>query len=136
VTFAEFFAGYWWLMFPIFGMVMAFQGMSQDEKRTRDALRLIRSYVEQGKEPPSELLKLAQKGDGDWDANLGMGSIGGSGGNGRAWSAVTFAALAAGFGVGYWFVRGEDFAFAFLIVAVTMGVLALGGLLILIFGRK
>lgn len=135
MTFAEFFAAYWWLMFPIFGMVMAFQGMNQDEKRTRRTLDLIRSYVEQGKEPPAELMKLAQKERDDWDMGMG-GSSGSSGSNSRAWTFVIFAALAAGFATGYWFVRGEDFAFAFLIVAVTMGVLALGALGILIFGRK
>lgn len=132
MTFAEFFAAYWWLMFPIFGMFMAIQGMGQSEKRQRRTLDVIRSYVEQGKEPPAELLKLAQKGDDDWD----MGGGGGDGKNPRAWTFVVFAALAAGFGTGYWFVRGEDFAFAFLIVTVTMGVMALGALGILLFGRK
>lgn len=136
MTFAEFFASYWWLMFPIFGMFMAVQGMGQSEKRQRRTLDVIRSYVEQGKEPPPELLKLAQKGDDDWDMGMGMSTGGGDGKNARAWTFVTFAALTAGFGTGYWFVRGEDFAFAFLIVAVTMGVLALGALGILIFGRK
>lgn len=132
MTFSEFFAAYWWLMFPIFGMFMAIQGMDQSEKRQRRTLDVIRSYVEQGKEPPAELLRLAQKGDDDWDTGMG----GGDGKNARAWTFVVFAALAAGFGTGYWFVRGEDFAFAFLIVTVTMGVMALGALGILLFGRK
>ncbi len=136
MTFAEFFAAYWWLMFPVFGMVMAFQGMNQSEKRQRHTLDLIRSYVEQGKEPPAELLKLAQKTDDDWDMGFDTGAGSSSGGNSRAWTFVTFAALSAGFATGWWFVRGEDYAFAFLIVAVTMGVLALGALAILIFGRK
>lgn len=136
MTFAEFFAAYWWLMFPIFGMFMAVQGMNQSEKRARRTLDLIRSYVEQGKEPPPELLKLAQKTDDDWDMGFQTGPSSSSGGNPRAWTFVTFAALAAGFATGWWFVRGEDYAFAFLIVAVTMGVLALGALAILIFGRK
>jgi hypothetical protein len=138
VTFAEFLANYWWLMFPVFGMVMAFQGMNQSERRSRRTLDLIRSYVEQGKEPPPELLNLAQKSDDDWDMGLGADAGGTSHGskNSGAWTFVIFAALAAGFGTGYWWVRGEDYAFPFLIVAVTMGVLALGALVILIFGRK
>lgn len=137
MTFAEFFADYWWLMFPVFGMVMAFQGMNQSEKRQRRTLDLIRSYVEQGKEPPAELLKLAQKTDSDdWDMGFGPTTGSSSSSSSRAWTFVTFAALAAGFGTGYWFVRGEDYAFAFLIVAVTMGVLALGALGILIFGAR
>ncbi len=131
MTFADFFSAYWWLIFPIFGMAMAFQGAGQSEKRQRRTLDLIRSYVEQGKEPPAELLKLAQKSDDD---DWGMGGRGDK--NSRAWTFVVFAALSAGFATGYWFVRAEDFAFAFLIVSVTMGVLALGALGILIFGRK
>jgi hypothetical protein len=136
VTFAEFFAGFWWLIFPVFGMVMAFHSMIESEKRSRRTFDLIRSYLEQGKDPPPELLKLAQKSDDEWDMGLGSGWDGSSGKNGRAWTFVTFAALSAGFGVGYWFSRGEEHAFAFLIVAVTMGVLALGALAILMFGRK
>jgi len=136
VTFADFFAAYWWLMFPIFGMFMAVQGMNQSEKRARRTLDVIRSYVEQGKEPPPELLKLAQKTDDDWDMGFDTGAGSSSGGNSRAWTFVIFAALSAGFATGWWFVRAEDYAFAFLIVAVTMGVLSLGALAILIFGRK
>lgn len=136
MTFAEFFAGYWWLMFPVFGMVMAFRGMGESEKRSRRTIDLIRSYVEQGKEPPPELLKLAQKTDDDWSFGDGGGAGSSSGKNSHAWTFVTFAALSAGFGTGYWFVRAEEYAFAFLIVAVTMGVLALGALGILVFGRK
>jgi len=133
VTFAEFFARYWWLMFPIFGMFMAFYGTISSERRTRATMDLIKSYVEQGKEPPPELLKLATKvEDGD---DWGFGPAPNTG-NSRAWTFVTFAALAVGFGAGYWWVRAEDYAFAFLIVAVTMGVLAVGSLLILLFGRR
>ena len=106
---------YWWLIFPVFGMGMGFYGMVASDRRTRHTLDLIRTYVEQGKEPPPELLKLASD---------------------QEWNLFTFAALAAGFGVGYWWVRGEDYAFAFLIVAVTMAVLALGGLVVLLLGRK
>ena len=135
VNFAEFFASYWWLMFPIFGMAMAFQGANQSAKRTRTALDLVKSYIDQGKEPPPEILKLALREEEDEYEVNGVRKTG-SGKNSTAWSAVTFTALAAGFGAGYWYVRAEDYAFAFLIVAVTMGVLALGSLLILLFGRK
>jgi uncharacterized membrane protein len=125
------FGNFWWIIFPIFGMSMGVLGMIQNDQRTRRTLDLIRSYVEQGKEPPPELLKLAQRSDD------GMGSYDGSANSGsRAWTFVVFAALAAGFATGYWFIRGEDFAFPFLIVAVTMGVLALGALGILVAGRK
>jgi Flp pilus assembly protein TadB len=122
-------------MFPIFGMAMAFQGANQSAKRTRTALDLVKSYIDQGKEPPPEILKLALREEEDEYEVDGVRKTG-SGKNSTAWSAVTFTALAAGFGVGYWYVQAQDYAFAFLIVAVTMAVLALGSLLILLFGRK
>lgn len=133
MTFPEFFAAYWWLMFPVFGMVMAFHGTLSSERRTRDTIKLIRSYVDQGKEPPPELLKLAAKQEDGDDWGYGPSP---NTGNSRAWTFVIFAALAAGFGTGWWWSRGEDYAFAFLIITVTMSVLALGSALILIFGRK
>ncbi|MEZ6022488.1 MAG: hypothetical protein R3C16_03510 [Hyphomonadaceae bacterium] len=128
-TFEDLFRSYWWLIFPIFGMAMAFWGMLSSERRSRNAIDLIKSYVDQGKEPPPELLRLATQ---DTDASFGSPERG----NGRAWSFFVFTALAAGFGVGWWMVRDEGAAFAFATVAVTMGVIAVGALLILLFGRK
>jgi hypothetical protein len=129
MTFAEFFRDFWWLMFPIFGMGMAVMGMFQDDRRSQKTMDLIKSYIDQGKEPPPELLKLATQ-----DAD--SASWRDSGQPSRGWSFVVFAALAAGFGTGYYFVRAEDWAFAFLIAAVATGVMAVGALFILVFGRK
>ena len=44
MTFAEFFHDFWWLMFPIFGMMMAAMGMFQDDARAtqREPLRHAR----------------------------------------------------------------------------------------------
>lgn len=128
MTFAEFFASYWWLMFPMFGMLMAAMGMFQDDQRSAKAIDLIRTYVNQGKDPPPELLQLVAK-----DAESARG---GSSENSRAWSFIVFAALSAGLGTGWYFVRGEDWSFAFLIGAVATGVMAVGALFILLFGRK
>jgi hypothetical protein len=78
------------------------------------------------------LLKLAS-----YEMNDGMSSgMGRTPTENRLWTFVTFAALATGFGVGYWFMRAEDWAFAFAIVAIVMGIMAFGALLLLIFGRK
>ncbi len=49
---------------------------------------------------------------------------------------MTFAALAVGFGAGYYVVRNETYAFAFLIVALVMAVMALGAFFILLFAPK
>ena len=130
MTFAELFVGYWWLTFPMVGMLMAVIGMFEDDRRSAKTMDVIKSYVDQGKEPPPELLKLVTK-DADsaaWRDDDGGGS--------RGWTFIVFAALAAGLGTGYYFVRAEDWAFAFLIGAVATGVMAVGALFILIFGRR
>lgn len=132
MTFAEFFSHYWWLMFPVFGMLMAVMGMFQDDRRSKQTIDLIRSYVDQGKDPPPELLKLAAQ---ESDTAAWRGARASSGSN-PAWTFIVFAALAAGLGTGYYFARAEDWAFAFLIGAVATGVMAVGALFILIFGRK
>lgn len=129
----ELFRDFWWLIFPIFGMFMAIFGMMQSDRRAKTMIALIKSYTDQGKEPPPELVRLAaRRFDNDGDDGVAHAR----GRHSGAWSFVTFAALAAGFATGWWWVREESYAFAFVIVAVTMGVLAVGSLLILIFGRK
>lgn len=131
MTFEELFRGYWWLMFPIFGMVMAFVGMFQTEDRSRQVMKLIKSYLDQGKEPPPELLKMAQDRS-DYEMDFGVPTQR----SGGLWSFFVFLALSAGFGVGYWWIREESYSFAFLIVAVTMGVLAVGSLIIALTQRR
>lgn len=122
----DLFRQFWWLIFPIFGMTMGLIGMFQTEKRAQSAIDLIKTYADQGKDPPPELLQLAVR------ENEGTSE----GKNSQAWTFVVFAALAAGFAVGYAMVQHESYAFAFLIVTVVMAVLAVGSLAILIFGRK
>jgi hypothetical protein len=129
MSFEELFRDFWWLMFPIFGMGMGLWGMSSSERRSRDVMNVIKSYVDQGKEVPPELLRMAQS---DWQAPPNQGTPQQS----TWWSFFTFAALAAGFTVGWWFVRAEMWSFAFLVVAVTMGVLALGALVIALTSRR
>jgi len=131
MTFEELFRGYWWLMFPVFGMFIAVIGMFQAESRNRQVMKLIKSYIDQGKEPPPELLKMAQERS-DYEMDVGVPTRQTSG----IWSFVVFFALAAGFGVGYWWVRAESWSFAFLIVTVTMGVLAVGALVIALLQRR
>jgi hypothetical protein len=130
VNMAEFLHNFWWLIFPIFGMYMAVQGSRSQDRRTRDAITLIKSYTDQGKEPPPELMQLVSKNlqseDGD----------GGDSKNGGAWTFVIFAGLAAGFFAGWYLNQGEGYEWVFLSVAVAMSVLGLGALIILIFGRK
>jgi Flp pilus assembly protein TadB len=130
MNFEELFRDFWWLMFPIFGMAMAFTGMSQSERRAKTMIDLLKTYTDQGKEPPPELLRMAAQSLDDGVNTPATRQ------QSNAWSFVVFAALSAGFTVGWWFIRDEGYAFAFLIVAVTMGVLAVGALLILLLGGK
>ncbi len=132
----ELFRDYWWLIFPIFGMFMAVRGMSHSEHKTRDVIALIRTYTDQGKEPPPELLHLAAKGlrDEDDDASSSTPQ---SRRRGWVWTFFIFAGLAAGFATGYAFASPtEDWAWVFLAVAVAMAVMALGALVMLAFGGK
>jgi len=123
----ELFRDFWWLIFPIFGMFMAVMGMSQSDRRSDKAMDVIKAYVDQGKEPPPELLKLAAEGD---DVNYSSPK------DNRAWTFIVFAALTIGLGVGYYYVQAEDWAFVFLIGAVTMGIMALGSLFLLVTRNK
>jgi hypothetical protein len=131
MTIGDFLHDFWWLIFPVFGMFMAVQGANSHERRTRDAITLLKSYADQGKEPPPELLQSISK---SLDAN-DYGD-GGESKNGTAWSFFIFLALAAGFGAGWYLNQGEGFEWVFLSVCVAMAVLSLGSLMILIFGRK
>lgn len=44
---AELFYDFWWLMFPIFGMVMAFWGMARENRAADDVLERARRNLEQ-----------------------------------------------------------------------------------------
>ena len=130
MEFESLFRHFWWLIFPLFGMFMGFWGMVSSGRRSREAMGLIKSYVDQGKEPPPELIKIASGGS-DYDGDYRVSRKQSNG-----WSVVVFAAIAAGFGTAYFMVRHEQFAFAFLLVAVVMGVMAVGALMIALFPQR
>jgi hypothetical protein len=130
----DLFRDYWWLIFPIFGMYMAVRGMSHSERNTRNVIDLIKTYTDQGKEPPAELLQLAARGLQDDDNAPETPQ---SRRRGWIWTFFLFAGLAAGFATGYAFASpAEDWAWLFLAVAVAMAVMALGALAMLMFGGK
>ncbi len=43
---AELFRDFWWLLFPIFGMVMAVLGMARDNAAQDDIVRRAREQLE------------------------------------------------------------------------------------------
>lgn len=134
MTFFEFFEVYWWLMFPVFGMAMAFIRMSQSERRTNQTMDLIKSYIDQGKEPPAELLRLAAKGlEGDDQSSAPPQTRR----QRMLWQFVVFGGMAAGFGTAYALTsRTEDWAWVFLAVAVSAGVIAMGALIMFALGDR
>ncbi len=54
---AEFFAGFWWLIFPIMGFMFAGFGMWMQHNRSQRALDILKTYADQGKDPPPEVLR-------------------------------------------------------------------------------
>jgi hypothetical protein len=136
MTFAELFRGYWWLIFPLFGMFMAFWGMFSSERRTRHLLELMKSYSDQGKDPPPDLVRMVAQSVDEYGVHTPSSPQNRM--SERLWSFVTFAALAAGFATAYAFtnMHAEDWSWVFLAVAVAMGVMAIGALAMLLFGPK
>jgi hypothetical protein len=135
----DLFRQFWWLMFPVMGMVYGLVGMLQQNRRQNRAIDLLRTYAEQGKEPPPELLKaLSQQGGGDAQDGFGLAASRNRVA-GAWWTFFVFIALTAGFGVGA-SSFGDDAHSAFMVVTVIMGILAFGALVMALaatfFARK
>lgn len=130
--FEELFIRFWWLIFPLFGMAMGLRGMVSSDRRARRAMDLIKTYVEQGKEPPAELLDIASGGE-SW-GNNGMGRRGRR--RSSAWDLVSYTAAAIGFGIATQYAHNENSRLAFMIVAAVMAVFAIGSFFILFFGPR
>ncbi|MBB5745989.1 hypothetical protein [Brevundimonas variabilis] len=124
----DLFANFWWVLFPLSGFAFAGWGMFLRYKRQKAVLDLIRSYVENGREPPESLLaqiETLDEGQSGW--------MSGGQGRGRAptnyWSLVgLFTMMAGGFGIAA--LMGVDGGSgAFVIVAMTMGAVAVWALI-------
>ncbi|MGN6208292.1 hypothetical protein [Asticcacaulis sp.] len=103
MTATDLFNSYWWLIFPIFGMGMGLVAMLGHFRHRSETLKLIKTYADQGKEPPAALLE-ALRSDEDRAYNC-------RGGRRSHWSqVVVFGALAAAFGYfGYYGEGGSIF---------------------------
>ena len=51
---------YWWLLFPLAWAIFRMVRLSLEHARAQQRLELLKSYVDQGKEPPPEILKVLQ----------------------------------------------------------------------------
>jgi hypothetical protein len=126
------FTHYWWLLFPFFWMVGRGVRLWSRHSQAKHALTLIKSYADQGKEPPPELLQALRPWGpeiahrGDWDDRRWRG---------YGWIPIClFTALAGGFVfMAFWpsITDGDPAAQGGLIfVAILMGGLALGFLVV------
>lgn len=126
--FINLFVGFWWLIFPLFWMIAALLRMNQRHDHANKVLDLIKSYSDQSKEVPPELLRALEQ---PVDEQLGMrGTVT----RGRhTWLPVfLFAGLAAGFLLfAFWpgMAWDQRQVASFVFVAVIMVALCLGNLL-------
>lgn len=128
----DLFASFWWVLFPLAAFAFAGLGMFLRYKRQKAILDVIRSYVENGREPPASLLAQIETLDSDWlELSIDLDCTGQ--GRGRTptnyWSLVgLFAMMAGGFGIAA--LMGIDGGSgAFVIVAMTMGAVAVWALI-------
>lgn len=63
----DFFSSYWWLLFPLGFFVFGAWDRWLAYRRSQDRLDLLRSYTNQGKDPPPELLRALQDDEDDDD---------------------------------------------------------------------
>ncbi|PZO38809.1 MAG: hypothetical protein DCE92_05335 [Alphaproteobacteria bacterium] len=124
----DLFSSFWWVLFPLAAFAFAGLGMFLRYKRQKAILDVIRSYVENGREPPASLLaqiETLDEGQSGW--------MSGGQGCGRTptnyWSLFgLFAMMAGGFGIAA--LMGVDGGSgAFVIVAMTMGAVAVWALI-------
>ena len=59
--FYSLFSAYWWLLFPLGWAIFRLIRLSLEHKRASQALELIKTYSDQGKEVPPDLMKVLQQ---------------------------------------------------------------------------
>ncbi|ESQ84525.1 hypothetical protein AEAC466_09235 [Asticcacaulis sp. AC466] len=127
MTSTQLFYSFWWLIFPIGGMLMGVFAMISRHLTRTETLRMIKMYADQGKEPPAALLDVLRS---DEDRAFDRDHYRYRRRYRRSpWGAVvTFGALAAGFGYfGHYGEGGPTFialATGFGVAAACMFVLA------------
>lgn len=90
------FSHFWWLIFPFGWMIMALAWGWSRHSRANRALDILKTYADQGKDPPPELLKGLQ---GDWDGGCGSRDSWRYSPQRRMQRGFLFLALAIAFGV-------------------------------------
>lgn len=112
MTASDLLNSYWWLIFPIFGMGMGLVGMLGHFRHRSETLKLIKTYADQGKEPPAALLDALRSDEDRAYSYRGRRRY-----RGGHWSQfVVFSALSVAFGYfGYYGEGGQVF------IALSLG---------------
>jgi hypothetical protein len=130
--FFELFNRYWWLLFPLCWGIGALVKNIFRHHRATDALTLVKTYADQGKEPPPELLAVLRQTERD------MPRLNGSNFATYGWIPVfLFGALTCGFVMmGVW--RPDDSVPrpAMFFVALIMAGLCIGNLVAMQVRKK
>ena len=141
-TFGAFVFSFWWLIFPVGGMLMGLFAMIGHYNHRKETLRILKSYADQGKEPPAALLDALRSDEERAYDDYGYrhryrGYRRGRYGWGGFGAMVPFAALAAGFGYFGYYGGGPS---VFTALAVAFGIAAvfmfIGGLINLLTRPK
>ncbi len=131
----EFAWRFWWLIFPIMWFVFGIFGMALKHRRDRDALDLMKTYAQQGKDP-AEIAKVLGDGTSGWESRWD-----------RRWArhawrytpygawqrAITAICVAGGFWLATYYLGWPWYGPGLTIVAVIMSVVAAGALINAIF---
>lgn len=143
----DLFRSYWWLLFPLgFFVIQAFDQVMR-YRRHRDTLDLIKSYTDQGKDPPPALLERVagrmkaedeaedyEDGWSDREERRRYRRIRRN--EGRWYQVVLFGVMALGFGIASATRVYPDASGAFLIVTFVMGALCLANLVTALTSRR
>ena len=135
-----FFLHFWWLLFPLAFFIMSAWGGWLSYQRRKAELDVLKSYVQQGKDPPPEIAK-AVGGGGDPADPYGYGHPYYGAYGWRGWRryrygpywewrrVIVFGAISGGFWFAsqYYSDRGPSHAFE--IVAIITGIIAVASLL-------
>jgi hypothetical protein len=139
--FADLFSRFWWLIFPLYWMVIHTIRSSRRSSSQDRALEVLRIYAAKGEQPPPEVLKaLTQMSSSPDDDGMGTGGVYSppsqrGGAVGAWWTFFVFLALTAGFAAGINGLGGDDgqARSAFMIVTVIMAFLAVGSFVMALF---
>jgi hypothetical protein len=137
--FVELFSRFWWLIFPLWWMLVRLIRSLRSTSAQDRALDVLRIYAAKGETPPPEVLKALAQMSGPGADYAAGGAYPPPPPPGRAsgawWTFFVFAALTAGFAVGVNGFGPSDVQAhtAFTIVAVVMAFMAAGSLVMAIF---